>query len=108
MPVYNKLVRDYIPEIIEQSGKSYKTKVLIEEAYVEALKRKLQEEVTEYSDTKTNREAVEELGDILEIIHALAAQHGSSIEEVNEKRLEKARSRGAFDNRILLIDVEDK
>lgn len=33
MPTYNKLVRDKIPTIIEQSGKSFKSRVLQREEY---------------------------------------------------------------------------
>lgn len=46
--VYNKLVRDNIPDIIENSGKKCVTRILMEEDYIEALEVKLQEEVNEY------------------------------------------------------------
>ena len=34
MPVYNKLVRDRIPEIIEMSGKSFTTRILEDDDYL--------------------------------------------------------------------------
>lgn len=43
MPVYNKLVRDKIPEIIENSGKKAITTVLNEEEYLTELDSKLNE-----------------------------------------------------------------
>ena len=46
--VYNKLVRDRIPEIIEASGKSCKTAILSNEEYLEMLDAKLDEELAEY------------------------------------------------------------
>lgn len=40
MPVYNKLVRDRIPEIINNDGKNCTTKILDDETYVKELKKK--------------------------------------------------------------------
>lgn len=37
MKVYNKLVRDKIPELIESDGKTCKTRVLSNEEYIAAL-----------------------------------------------------------------------
>lgn len=34
MKVYNKLVRDKIPEIIEEDGKTCKTRILSDEEYI--------------------------------------------------------------------------
>ncbi len=48
---YNKLVRDKIPEIIEQSGKTCKCEVLSDEQYIQMLNEKLLEEVNEYFES---------------------------------------------------------
>ncbi|MDQ0216130.1 putative house-cleaning noncanonical NTP pyrophosphatase (MazG superfamily) [Oikeobacillus pervagus] len=40
MPIYNKLVRDYIPEIIQRQGKVCKTRILNKEEYITELKKK--------------------------------------------------------------------
>lgn len=45
MKIYNKLVRDKIPEIIEADGKLCATHILSEEEYIAALEAKLNEEV---------------------------------------------------------------
>lgn len=107
MPVYNKLVRDLIPEIIQKDNKKCTTKILDEENYVIELKKKLVEELEEYQEATSNEEAIEELADILELMHALAEVHGSSMGEVEEVRKEKAEARGGFKDRIYLIEVED-
>src|SRR5699024_8300659 len=107
MPIYNKLVRDRIPEIIENSGKKYTTKILDEDAYVVELKKKLLEEMEEYQEAEANDEALEELADVLELMHALAKVHGANIEEVEKIRAEKAIKRGGFEDKIYLIEVED-
>ncbi|MEI2664064.1 nucleoside triphosphate pyrophosphohydrolase [Rossellomorea sp. LJF3] len=107
MPTYNKRVRDKIPQIIENTGKKFLTKILIDQDYIKYLKEKSYEEMDEYCAAESNEEAVEELADLLEIIQALAKQHGSSLEEVESVRKEKAEKRGGFEEKIFLIEVED-
>lgn len=108
MPVYNKLVRDRIPEVIEKTGKKFSTKILTNDEYITELRKKTYEEVEEYMNTNNKEDAVEELADLLEIVHALAESHGSSIEEVEEVRKNKAVKRGGFKEKIFLIEVEDE
>ncbi|MEC2056095.1 nucleoside triphosphate pyrophosphohydrolase [Peribacillus psychrosaccharolyticus] len=107
MPIYNKLVRDRIPEIIDSTGKKSSTKILNEEEYIKELKRKSFEELQEYVETENSEEAIEELADVLEIIHALAAYHGSSIEEIERVRIQKAEKRGGFKDKLFLLEVEE-
>ena len=63
MNIYNKLVRDRIPEIIEESGKKCSMRILNEDEYLTALEQKLNEEVAEYQTDKN----IEEMADILEV-----------------------------------------
>jgi predicted house-cleaning noncanonical NTP pyrophosphatase (MazG superfamily) len=108
MPVHNKLVRDRIPEIIEKTGKKFSTRKLNPEEYITELRKKSFEELEEYMDAKNDEEALEELADLLEIIHALSEFHGSSMEKVEEIRKQKAGKRGSFKERIFLMEVEDE
>lgn len=107
MPTYNKLVRDRIPEIIEKTGKKFTTTILSDQEYIKELKKKSFEELEEYVNTSTHEDALEELADVLEIIHALSRCHGSSIKGVEKIREKKAEERGGFEERIYLVDVED-
>ncbi|QWC23596.1 nucleoside triphosphate pyrophosphohydrolase [Bacillus haikouensis] len=107
MPTYNKLVRDKIPQIIEKTGKGFSTEILNDQDYIKYLKEKSYEELDEYCAAETDEEAVEELADLLEIIHALAKHHRSSIEEVEAVRKDKAEKRGGFEEKLFLIEVED-
>ncbi|WP_284035609.1 nucleoside triphosphate pyrophosphohydrolase [Neobacillus sp. 114] len=108
MPIYNKLVRDKIPEIIESTGKKCSCKVLNDDEYIKALQEKCYEELDEYVSSTTNTETLEELADLLEIFHSLADYYGFSIEQVEEIRKRKLEQRGGFKDRIYLINVEDK
>ncbi|WP_328589254.1 nucleoside triphosphate pyrophosphohydrolase [Litchfieldia alkalitelluris] len=103
---YNKLVRDKIPSIIKDSGRRCNVERLNEKEYKSRLKEKLEEEVQEYLDATDQGESLGELADILEVIHALAETHGTSIREVERIRLQKAEERGGFNERILLINTD--
>ncbi|EDL66569.1 nucleoside triphosphate pyrophosphohydrolase [Bacillus sp. SG-1] len=107
MPTYNKLVRDKIPEIIESNGKKFSTRILTDEEYIKELKNKSFEELEEYRDAETREDAMEELADLMEIVHAFAKSHDTTLEEVEEIRRKKAEKRGAFKEKIFLIEVED-
>lgn len=107
MPVYNKLVRDRIPEIISESGKECTCTTLEQEAYIDELKKKLEEETEEYLQASNDTDALEELADILELLHTLAAVHNASPEELENVRAKKAEKRGGFQDRIFLIETTD-
>ena len=100
---YNKLVRDLIPEIIEQSGNECRTRILSDEEYLKMLDLKLDEELTEYHKDQN----VEELADLLELIYAAAIARGYTLEELESVRAEKAKKRGGFEKKIFLIDVTE-
>ena len=100
--VHNKLVRDRIPEIIEASGKRCRIKALDENDYLNALDAKLSEELQEYLQDKS----MEELADLLEVIRAVITARGSTYEQVEALRMAKAEKRGAFNNRVWLIDTD--
>ena len=99
--IYNKLVRDNIPEIIEASGKHCRFSILSESDCLVMLDEKLNEELAEYQQSKS----LEELADLLEVIRAVAKARGSSMEEIESIRRDKARRRGGFEKRILLQSV---
>ena len=100
--VYNKLVRDKIPEIIEADGRKCKTEILSEEAYLKMVDAKLDEELAEYHKDQN----IEELADLLEVIYAAAQARGYSVEELERVRVAKVEKRVAFQKRILLKETE--
>ncbi len=108
MPIYNKLVRDKIPQVIKKRCLQFETRILLEEEYKTEVTKKLSEELREFEETDNKKDAIEELADILELIHAAAELNGSSFEEVEEVRMKKAEKRGGFKERIFLIEVEDE
>lgn len=102
--IHNKLVRDKIPEIIENSGKCAVCRTLSEDEYLKMLHQKLTEELNEY----LSDDSLEEIADLLEVIHAVVRARGSSMEEVENIRLSKKEKRGGFEDRIFLECVVQK
>ena len=107
MPIYNKLVRDHIPEIIKKSDKTFTSRILADDEYLLEINKKMHEELAKYEEATTNVDAIEELADLLELIHAAAAFYDTSFEELEKVREDKAKKRGGFDERIFLLEVED-
>ena len=102
--IYNKLVRDKIPKIIEDSGKTCEIEVLDDKTYLEMLDKKLTEELNEYYESHN----AEELADLLEVVYATAKARGYTKEQLEEIRQNKADKRGAFDQKILLKSVTEE
>ena len=99
--VHNKLVRDRIPEIIVSSGKTCVTEVLPNDAYIQALDAKLNEELAEYQQSKS----LEELADLLEVMGAVVKARGYTWDDLTRVWKEKRAQRGAFEQRIFLKEV---
>ncbi len=100
--VYDKLVRDKIPQIIEASGKKAVTRTATEEEHLKRLRAKLIEEVEEYLASGEH----EELADIIEVVTALAQSSHSSLEAILHLAAAKRAERGGFDRRIVLERVD--
>ena len=105
--IYNKLVRDNIPNIIEKNGETPVTRILSNEEYKSELEKKLYEEYNEVLEA-SGKDRIEELADMLEIIIALSKLENSNLDEVIEVSKEKVKKRGAFDKKIYLEKVITK
>ena len=82
MKLYNKLVRDRIPEIIAAEGKTPVWRTLAPEEYLPALAQKLTEEADEFRQGP----CMEDMADILEVIDALCAAYGSGVQGAQGSR----------------------
>ncbi|MTI69193.1 MAG: phosphoribosyl-ATP pyrophosphohydrolase [Firmicutes bacterium] len=99
--IYNKLVRDKIPNIIEDDNKEYLTEIVKGDELKELLNKKLREEVEEYIESND----IEEIADILEVIYAIIENNNISKKEVEKIRKNKKENRGGFKEGIKLIKV---
>jgi predicted house-cleaning noncanonical NTP pyrophosphatase (MazG superfamily) len=98
----NKLVRDRIPEILEENGKRCKVSTLTLLGFQRELKRKLMEEYLEFVESGE----IEELGDIINVLQYLITTHDdfSGWNDFEEMVKSKNEKNGMFDKRFFIED----
>ena len=101
--VYNKLVRDRIPAIIESDGLKVEVRSLDEAEIVNELMKKVVEEATELSVADGTEEISKEMSDVLETLVSLSERLGLSMDEIEKLRLIRAEKRGRFEKGIFLV-----
>lgn len=103
--MYNKLVRDKIPDIIKENGENPIVKILSDEEYKIELEKKLQEELDEVL-LACGIDRIEELGDMLEVMIALANLDNKDLDAIIKICEEKRKKRGGFKKKIYLCGVK--
>ena len=104
--IYNKLVRDLIPEIIENDHKTCATRILNDDEYLKCLKNKLLEECHEVMNAE-GEDIKKEIADVLEVLEALENTLHIDQQEIMSIKEKKAHNNGAFNKKIYLEYVED-
>jgi phosphoribosyl-ATP pyrophosphohydrolase len=105
--VYNKLVRDNIPEIIRSDGGSPVIRILKQKEFKKELLKKVVEESKEVlAASGSRKELVKEFADLVEICNAAMAAHGIKWAEVEKMKEERQKKRGGFEKRIFLKSVK--
>ena len=117
--VYNKLVRDKIPDIIKKNNEECIITTLNEGGKGQGIlfkkgeivrkipADKLVEELNEVLES-TGNNRIEELSDMIEVIASLAKLEGKTLNDVIEASSKKKEKRGGFDNKIFLLKVTTK
>lgn len=101
---YNKLVRDKIPQLIEESGRKQTSRILNDKEYFDALVDKVVEEIEEFRTSKIE----EEIADVYEALDCLVKFKGYEPMHIDYIRLIKREARGSFLEKVLLEEVDDK
>lgn len=102
---FNKLVRDKIPDIIEQTGGIPQIEILDSNLFEKYLKLKLIEESKEVDEATNYESQIEELADLLEVFYAILKNMNIDIQDVEKVRKAKEEKRGGFKNKIFLKKV---
>ena len=97
----SKIVRDRIPEIINQAGKKPVIEVVSNEMAIRGLEEKLYEELEEYMADHS----LEEMADLLEVMHGILYLKGIPWDDLEAIRVKKREERGGFEQRILLKEI---
>ncbi|OBK56807.1 phosphoribosyl-ATP pyrophosphohydrolase [Mycobacterium kubicae] len=101
-----KLVRDKVPDLIRESGRRSRVSSLSAPAYRRALIDKLREEVDELAAAQATESLLEEAADVLEVLTAIALEHGAALDTIVEIARVKRDERGGFDLRLWLDGVD--
>ena len=95
-----KLVRDRIPELAAANGLPGAFYQASEVEFARCLRAKLLEEAQEAA-TASPAELIEELGDVHQVLYALAELAGLEPAAIESARARKARTHGSYTRRIL-------
>ena len=99
--IYNKLVRDNIPEIISYNNQKSSYHIATDEEYKNKLLEKLEEEISEFITDKNE----EELADIFEVIEHIITTFNFNKEKIFEIKESKAKKNGKFRKKKILEKV---
>lgn len=102
----NKLWRDKAPDLMRAQGSIIHVEPLDDNEYKEQLKIKLVEEVQEVCAAANQKELIEELADVYEVIDALCALHIISIDDIRAAQIKKRDARGGFYDRMFVTVAE--
>jgi predicted house-cleaning noncanonical NTP pyrophosphatase (MazG superfamily) len=102
--IYQKLVRDRIPEIITEAGKDFSVTQMRGERLKDYAMKKLQEEVQEFVENP----CAEEAADIMEVFHFVCNRMGIKDSEIMAQSTSKRILRGGFEMGYILEWVEEE
>ena len=103
--VFNKMVRDQIPDQISEHGERTALATIAKSEARPALAVKLLEELFELLGAQTPGEVTAELADVLEVVRSLCAATGVSWAEVEVFAAAKRAKRGSFDRNVVLVET---
>ena len=101
----NKLVRDKVPSLVTKDGGSYTMKLLQGNDHLKALKDKLKEETDEFIAAEKREIELDELVDIVELVHSYLNLHNITADEFEALRIQKRKAKGSFDRGIYLTEI---
>ncbi|MEK7142710.1 MAG: nucleoside triphosphate pyrophosphohydrolase [Patescibacteria group bacterium] len=101
--IYNKLIRDRIPEITQADGWLSKTKILNKPEFLKELKKKILEEVNELNQSHNRKDIISELVDIQELIDNILKETKIKFQAFRQIQAQKRKKRGGFEKKLFLI-----
>ncbi len=102
---FNALVRDKIPDFLESKECIVQKTILSAEDFDRALREKLIEESAEVRLALSKDALIEELADLHEVIDALLRHLSIDKGDVVAAQLKKKETKGGFENRIFVSEI---
>jgi predicted house-cleaning noncanonical NTP pyrophosphatase (MazG superfamily) len=105
---YYKLVRDKIPVLIQNNNEEVVVKKVAAKELLSLLKSKMVEEAYELYWSKTDENTIEEMADVLEVIHGVCKAFGMSIDDLEKIAKDKREKRGGFEDGVVLVATKER
>lgn len=102
----NKLIRDKIITLMESYGSRLYSMSLNDQDFQKQLKIKLLEEAAEVAHAQNSQDLLEELVDVLEIVHTLAKHNNISLEQLTKAQEQKRNEKGGYETKTFLAFAE--
>jgi predicted house-cleaning noncanonical NTP pyrophosphatase (MazG superfamily) len=102
----NKLWRDKAIDLLEKNGSKIHWTRLNDHDFAVQLKAKFMEEAQEVYNASTRQALLEELADIVEVMHALGHVHSFTLEDIIAVQRKKQQDRGGFTARMFVTVAE--
>ena len=114
-PSTGKLIRDTVPQFIRDEGLTPIIRVAAPDELRDLLLAKLREETSEVGEALSapheqfdTAAVVEELADVMEVLHSIAATVGVEPDQIDHARIAKLKNNGGFSGRIVWLgNAED-
>jgi predicted house-cleaning noncanonical NTP pyrophosphatase (MazG superfamily) len=101
--ILNTIVRDNVPQMIEERGKKCEYRLLEKEEFKEELLNKLKNEVNEL----INNPEEKEIADIYEVLESIITQYGFEPMHIDYLKLQKKEINGEYSKGVFLVSVEE-
>lgn len=100
--IFNKLVRNNIPDKMRDDGEQAIVRVLSMEEYKIELYKRLEEGTNEVINAENNEVLIEELSDLYEVLNSIMLINKLNFNEVENARKQKLDEYGGYEKRIYL------
>lgn len=105
---YNKLIRDNIPDIIHSKHENCEVRRITDmQEFQQELFKKIKEEATSLSMTRTKEEFLEEYSDLMVVLETIIQQLDITNDEVMEVRTENLLRKGRYKHQNFLLWSDD-
>lgn len=101
---YNKLVRDKIPEIIREHGRSCETKTLTDP---QEIQKALTDKLIEKAHIFAERPSEDELSDLYELLAVIVDKYDFESMHIDYLRMQNKEQKGSYSGSTILVAFEE-
>ena len=103
--LFNKIIRKKIYKRLLSKNLDVEVKKLNKSERIEAIQNKLLEEINEVIAAKNKAELIEEIADVIEVLHCFCTENAISFTDIEAQRSKKAQIDGNLDPKQLIYSV---